>query len=84
MPRGHHGTANRDLPVLQSGMLKSRMKRLAAESARAITQVADIHASIVGLSDDDLLDLADIFCSGPATALKDMADAEMAKRNLTL
>ena len=62
-------------------MLKSRMKRQAAAAERAVAQLADIHASIVALADEDLLDLADIFSSAPLTPLKEMAAAEMLKRD---
>lgn len=60
------------------------MKRQAADAARAVTQLAEIHASIVALGNDDLLDLADIFTQAPATPLKVIAAAEMTKRKLTL
>ena len=65
-------------------MLKSRLKRQAAAAQQAATALADIHASIVALGDDDLLDLADIFSSLSSTPLKDMAAAEMLTRNLKL
>ena len=65
-------------------MLKSRLKRQAAAAQQAVTALADIHASIVALGDDDLLDLADIFSSLSSTPLKDMTAAEMLTRNLKL
>lgn len=65
-------------------MLKSRLKRQVAVTGRTKVQLADIRASIVALGDDDLLDLADIFASGSPTPLREMAAAEMARRNLTL
>ncbi|HEU0066907.1 MAG TPA: hypothetical protein VFQ57_06675 [Sphingomonas sp.] len=65
-------------------MLKSRIKRHTTENARAAARLADIQASIAALNDDDLLDLADIFGGDAQTPLKEMAGAEMAKRNLSL
>lgn len=65
-------------------MLKTRMKRQAAEAERAVTELAAIRASVVALDDEDLLDLADIFSRGTATQLGAMAAAEMSKRNLSL
>lgn len=65
-------------------MLKSRTKREAAGAARAVAQLAAIHASIVALADEDLLDLADIFARGPSTPLKDLSAREMEQRNLKL
>lgn len=41
-------------------------------------------ASITGLSDDDLLDLADIFQTEPRGILSTTAWAEMHRRNLSL
>lgn len=65
-------------------MLKTRIKRQAAEAERAVAQLADIRTSIVALDDEDLLDLADIFARGAPTQLRAMAAAEMSKRNLSL
>ncbi len=65
-------------------MLKSRIKRQALESARAVARLAEVQASVAALKDEDLLDLADIFALETASPLKDMAAAEMAKRNLHL
>lgn len=65
-------------------MLKTRIKRQAAEHQRAAARLAAIHASVRALADEDLLDLADIFAGATATPLGEMASAEMAKRNLSL
>jgi len=65
-------------------MLKTRIKRLAAENARAVTLLAQVSASIAALKDEDLLDFADIFLSEASSPLKDMASAEMTKRGLSL
>lgn len=65
-------------------MLKTRMKRIADQQAAAANRIAEIEASVGALSNDDLLDLADIFDHQPRTPLGMMAFAEMAKRGLTL
>lgn len=51
-------------------MLNMRLKRLAA--------------SVAALGDEDLLDLADSFAAGDPTPLREMAEAEMRRRNLSL
>lgn len=65
-------------------MLKTRSKRLANSHASAVQRLADIEKAIVALGNEDLLDLADIFRSSPATPLASMAAAEMTRRNITL
>ena len=65
-------------------MLKSRAKRQAVESARAVVRLAEIQASISALNDEDLLDLADIFADAGDAPLAAMAAAEMMKRGLSL
>jgi hypothetical protein len=65
-------------------MLKTRMKRLATATDRALDRLAAIEAAVATLGDDDLLDLADIFASGDPTPLRAMAEAEMARRGLSL
>ena len=65
-------------------MLKIRTKRLAVEAERAIDRLAAVEASVRALGDEDLLDLADIFARGPSTPLRDIASAEMQRRNLSL
>jgi len=42
-------------------MLKTRMRRLAAQTDSAIERLAQIEMSVTDLADEDLLDLADIF-----------------------
>ena len=65
-------------------MLKLRTKRLAIEAERAIERLAAVEASVAALGDEDLLDLADIFARGASTPLREMAGAEMRRRNLSL
>lgn len=65
-------------------MLKTRMKRLSAETERALDRLAAVEASVAALGDDDLLDLADIFATGEPTPLRAMAEVEMRRRNLSL
>jgi len=65
-------------------MLKSRIKRRAAVCGRAVDRLAEIEAAVAALKDEDLLDLADIFSGETVTTLKEMASAEMAKRNISL
>ena len=65
-------------------MLQRRMKRLAACGERAVERLAAIEASVTALSDDDLLDLADIFRGERETPLGESALDEMARRNLSL
>lgn len=65
-------------------MLKTRMKRLSAETERALDRLAAVEASVAALADEDLLDLADIFAAGDPTPLRTMAETEMRRRNLSL
>jgi hypothetical protein len=65
-------------------MLKIRSKRRAAETGRALDRLAAVEASVAALADEDLLDLADIFAAGDPTPLREMAQAEMRRRNLSL
>jgi hypothetical protein len=65
-------------------MLKTRSKRLADHSGRAIQRLAEIEASILSLNDDDLLDLADIFKEKPATPLGLVSSKEVARRQLVI
>jgi hypothetical protein len=65
-------------------MLRTRIRREAAETARVAERLAAIEASVVALDDEDLLDLADIFLRQPATPLQELAAAEMAKRKIAL
>ena len=55
-------------------MLKTRIKRLASETERALTRLAAIEASVAALVNEDLLDLADIFAGGEPTPLRDLAE----------
>ena len=50
----------------------------------AVDLRAEIEAAVAALKDEDLLDLADIFSGETVTTLKEMASAEMAKRNISL
>lgn len=65
-------------------MLKIRTKRLAAETGRALDRLAAIEAAVAALGDEDLLDFADIFAAGDPTPLRELAEAEMRRRNLSL
>lgn len=64
-------------------MLKTRIRRLATETERALDRLAAVEAAVAGLGDEDLLDLADIFAAGDPTPLREMAQAEMRRRNLS-
>lgn len=65
-------------------MLKTRIRMQAGQNERARTRLSLIETSILALSDDDLLDLADIFSGEPRTPLGELAFAEMARRNISL
>jgi len=65
-------------------MLKTRMRRLAAQSDSAIERLAQIEMSVTDLADEDLLDLADIFQAMPGSPLETMARSEMTRRNIRL
>ncbi|TXC70412.1 hypothetical protein FSB78_05235 [Sphingomonas ginsenosidivorax] len=65
-------------------MLKTHIKRRAAQGARAVQALADIEASITALNDEDLLDLADIFSGETPTAIGDAASMEVKRRGLSL
>lgn len=65
-------------------MLNMRIKRLAAETGRALDRLTAVEASVAVLVNEDLLDLADIFAAGDPTPLREMAEAEMRRRNLSM
>jgi len=65
-------------------MLKKRVKWRADPGKRARKHVAELETAIAALSDDDLLDLADIFEGAPRTFLAEIAFAEMARRGINL
>jgi hypothetical protein len=65
-------------------MLKFRMKREVAQSARAMKRLAQIEVSITGLGNEDLLDLADIFAEKSESPIAQYAFAEMARRKISL
>jgi len=65
-------------------MLKTRIRRLADLGDRAVQRLANIEASITNLSNEDLLDLADIFKADPRPPIGDMAFDEMERRNISL
>lgn len=65
-------------------MLKTRMRRLGAEQQRSLDRLAAIEAAVAALGNEDLLDLADIFTTGNPTPLREMAETEMRKRNISL
>lgn len=70
--------------MLIAGMLKIRTKRRAEEGFRVAIRLARIEASITGLQDEDLLDLADIFKSQADSPLFQITCDEMRKRNISL
>lgn len=70
--------------MLKVCMLRTKMKRITSRGDRAVERLAEVEASITGLSDDDLLDLADIFKAEPLTLIGDMAFMEMKRRNISL
>ena len=57
---------------------------MAQRGEAAVQRLSDIEASVAGLDDEDLLDLADIFQADPRTPLREVAFAEMARRNIKL
>jgi hypothetical protein len=65
-------------------MLKTRMRRLAAQTDSAIERLAQIEMSVTGLADEDLLDLADIFQATSGSPLGAMARSKMTRRNIRL
>ncbi|MFD1035474.1 hypothetical protein ACFQ15_12485 [Sphingomonas hankookensis] len=65
-------------------MLKTRMKRLATRTELDLQRLAAIEAAVAGLSDEDLLDFADIFIGGDPTPLHAMAEEQMRKRGISL
>ncbi len=65
-------------------MLATRIKRRADQDARAIKRLALVDAEIVGLPDEDLLDLADIFAKAPDSAIGAVARTEMTRRGISL
>ncbi len=67
-----------------AAMLKLRTKRLARRNEEATRRLTEIQLSITALSDDDLLDLGDIFQAEPRGALGEIAWAEMERRNISL
>jgi len=70
--------------VVEVRMLKARMKRVADRGDHAVRRLAEIEAAIMDLSNEDLLDLADIFKAEPRSPIGDMAFVEMARRNISL
>ena len=70
--------------MIEGHMLKTRMKRVTDRGDHAVRRLAEIEASIADLSNEDLLDLADIFKAEPRSPIGDMAFLEMARRNISL
>ena len=70
--------------MIEGHMLKTRMKRVAGRGDHAVRRLAEIEASIANLSNEDLLDLADIFKAEPRPLIGEMAFAEMTRRNISL
>ncbi|WP_093400286.1 hypothetical protein [Sphingomonas sp. OK281] len=65
-------------------MLKTRMKRLAVRGDRAMQRLAEVEAAITNLSNEDLLDLADIFKAEPRSPIGHFAFVEMERRDISL
>ena len=70
--------------MIEGRMLKTRMKRVVDRGDHAVRRLGEIEASIANLSNEDLLDLADIFKAKPCPPIGDMAVSEMARRNINL
>jgi hypothetical protein len=65
-------------------MLRTRIKRQQAATELAVRRLAAVEASVVALGNEDLLDLADIFAEVEPTPLREMTQAEMRRRNISL
>ncbi|KHL24211.1 hypothetical protein PK98_14550 [Croceibacterium mercuriale] len=65
-------------------MLKPRGAWRANQDTRAKKHLTELEGTVVALSDDDLLDLADIFEAAPPSILKEIAAREMARRGISL
>ena len=65
-------------------MLNRPTKWRADRGARALRDLVGIKASIDALSDDDLLDLADIFVDAPGSVLSQFAAEAMQRRGISL
>lgn len=65
-------------------MLRTKMKRLASQGNRTEKRVAAIETAITALDNDDLLDLADIFEAKSDNPIKEIANAEMQRRGISL
>lgn len=65
-------------------MLPHRTKWRSDRGARALRRLADIEASIAALTNEDLLDLADIFADDHHAPLGVIAATEMSKRKISL
>ena len=70
--------------MIEGHMLKTRMKRVADRGDHAVRRLAEIEASITNLSNEELLDLADIFKAEPRSPIGYMAVAESARRYISL
>ena len=65
-------------------MPRSELRWRSSQDKRARKHLAEIGTTIAALSDNDLLDFADIFAALPPTILAEIASAEMAKRGISL
>lgn len=65
-------------------MLKTRMKRLAAQTELDLRRLAAIEAAVAALGDDDLLDFADIFIRGDPTPLRAIVEEQVRRRGISL
>lgn len=64
-------------------MKTDRLKWRADRGARALKAISEIEASITALSDEDLLDLQDIFITSPNGFLAIAANQEVQRRNIS-
>lgn len=65
-------------------MLRRRSKLRITARHRAMKNLSEIEATVAGLKDEALLDLADILLDAAPSPLSEMTSEQMAKRNLRL
>ena len=65
-------------------MPSARNTRHIVQGVRAIKRLALIDTEIVGLPDEDLLDLADIFAKAEGSPIAEIAAAEMERRGISI
>ncbi len=65
-------------------MLKIRQNCIAVQAGRALDCLHAIEDAVAALDNDDLLDFADIFAGGDPTPLREIAEAAMKRRGISL